>query len=224
MPHTRLLIIIFILILSFPVVSRCGLDSYYASGVSFFRTADLGSVTDELDTRSLSPGLDSDFLLSFGKPGGSAYLAGFGFIWSKRTERPDDIPFSSENAKASIQVFALPITAGYVKRFSEPGRRGWAAGGLVHYYIVKANVDFPNPEEGDPSYFRIRSDNSAERDAKGPGVSAFAAYEYPFFLGRFGIGIKGRWTSLQTETIDGIGTPEIDLSGVTLYLSIALVD
>ncbi len=200
------------------------MDSYFASGISFFRPGDFSATADDLGTRSLSPAIDSDFLLSFGDRNGLAYMGGFGFFWSRRTEKSDNIPFTSDQGKAQFQLLGFPFSAGFVRRFGAEGERGWAAGALAHYYFIQISVENPNSAEGDPVYFRLQEDNRAERDAQGPGVSAFALYEFPFFLGRFGAGVKGRWTSLEVKEINGMSTPEISLSGISLFLSIALVD
>lgn len=217
-------ILYFILILLSPKHSFCGVDSFFATGISFFRTADLAATADDLGSRSLSPAADSDFLLSFGNRDGLSYLGGFGFLWSRRTEKPDDISFTPDEGRARFQLLGFPFSLGVVNRFGEEGNRGWAGGVLAHYYFIQISVDNPNSAEGDPRYFRLQEDNRAERDAQGPGLTAFAVYEFPIFLGRFGMGVKGRWTSLEVKEINGMSTPEVDLSGITLFLSIALVD
>lgn len=211
-------------ILCIPDPSPAAVDSYFVSGLSFFDTADLAHTASDLNTRSLSPAWDNDFLLSFGAGEGLAVLGGFGLLWSRRTERSDNIPFAPDQGRSRLQLLGFPFSAGVVKRFSPPDRRGWVAGGLAHYYFLQLTVENPNSAEGDPRYFRLAEDDKADRDGQGPGITAFAAYEIPFFLGRLGAGVKARWTSISIDPVDGMSTPDVDLSAITLFLSVALAD
>ncbi len=202
--------------------SALSVDSYFTPGISFFPSGDLSQTADDLGTRDPSPAFDGDFLLSFRRGTRNSFLAGFGLVLSKRTEMGSDVPFAPAETKAKLQLFSFSFTTGWTKRFAPPDRKGWAAGLFAHYYLVKASVENPTSAEGDPQYFRLRADDTAERNGGGPGVSLFGAYEYPFFLGRIGIGVKARWTAIQVDEIDGLGTPDIDLSGATLFISVLL--
>lgn len=195
-------------------------NSYYMGGVSFFNTGDLNATTDEIDAGDLSPGLDGDFLVSFRDSKRTSVLAGFGILWSQRTEKENDIPFEGPGDRARIELLGFPFTIGFARRNPENGSGGLVWGALAHYYLMKVSVE---DQEGDvlSGGFRIGGDGMAERDAAGPGVSLFAAYEIPFFLGRIGAGMKGRWTDIRAEEKDNLGTPEFQLSGITLFLSIA---
>jgi hypothetical protein len=86
---------------------------------------------------------------------------------------------------------------------------------------VKFSVD-ADPARGDPSWFSLDASGRGERDGEGPALSAFVMYEIPFFLGRAGIGVKGRWAALRITDEPGLSTPEANLSAVTFFLSAAL--
>ena len=88
---------------------------------------------------------------------------------------------------------------------------------------MKATVTNPVVGEPDPPYFRTRG-GAGDRDARGPGISAFGTYEWPLFLGRIGLGVKLRWADLKVSDVEGLITPEINLTSLTFFLSVLLID
>lgn len=207
------------LLLLLPTASAAGVNSLFVNGLSFFDTGDFDRTASDLRADDLSPGYDGDYLLTLRDSKRTSVLAGFGIFWSRRTEKDDDIPFQEETARGGIETIAFPFSVGFARRDPANAGRGWMWGALAHYYFVKVSVDAPPGQE--PAWFRV-SGEEGERSGAGPALSAFAAYEVPFFLGRVGIGAKGRLAFVEIDEERGLGTPEIDLTGVTLFLSAAL--
>ena len=201
--------------------ARAGAGSLFLGGLSFFDAGDLDRTSEDIRAGSLSPGFDGDFLLSFRDAKRTSVLAGFGIFWSARTERDEEIPFSAPEEEARLEAFAFPFTAGFVRRPPPDRSRGWAWGALAHYYFVKMTVD-ADPGLGDPSGFSLDASGRGERDGGGPGISAFAAYEIPFLLGRAGAGVKARHAPVSVNGEPGLYTPDMNLSGITVFLSVAL--
>ncbi|MFH1277952.1 MAG: hypothetical protein ABIK65_06200 [Candidatus Eisenbacteria bacterium] len=203
-----------------PSLSGAGVNSLFLNGLTFFDTGGFDRTAADLRADDLSPGYDGDYLLTFRDSKKTSVLAGFGIFWSRRTERDDDIPFQAEGAKGRIQAIAFPFSVGFARRDPGDAGRGWMWGALAHYYYLKVSVDAPE-ELGTPAWFRL-SGEEGERDGQGPALSVFAAYEVPFFLGRAGLGVKGRIAFVAINDERGLGTPDIDLTGLTIFLSAAL--
>lgn len=210
-----------LLLLSFALPAAAGVNSLFINGLSFYDTGDFDRSAEDIRAADLSPAYDGDFLLTFRDSKRTSVLAGFGIFWSRRTEDVKDLPFSSPTDKSTIEVIGFPFTVGFARRGSENGGRGWMGGAMAHYYLLKVSVN-ANPGLGYPAGFSLNMNGEGERDGGGPGLSAFAAYEVPFFLGRIGAGVKGRWTSITIGEKAGLDTPGIDLTGVSLFLSVAL--
>lgn len=189
----------------------------FLNGASLYDTGDLKESARDLEVTNPSLAYDGDFLLTFGDRRGSA-LFGFGYFWARRTQA-DDIPFESRDPKR-LQLLGFPFTAGYVKRWERANGHYWSIGAMAQYVFVKATVE--NPDAVDPSWFVLREGNTGDRDAKGPGIAVTAGYEMPFFLGLWGAGVKARWSALSVEDVRGLATPDFQISGISLYLSIAL--
>lgn len=199
--------------------AAASVNSLFTNGLTFFDTGDFDQTAEDLGADDLSPGYDGDYLLTFRDTKKTTVLAGFGVFWSRRTDKRRDIPFEEAGPKGRIQTIGFPFTLGFGRRDPANAGRGWFWGVLAHYYFLKVSVDAPDGQE--PSYFRVSGDEG-ERDAEGPALSAFVAYEVPFFLGRVGAGVKGRVASIAVSDEPGLAKPEIDLTGVTLFLSVAL--
>lgn len=210
-----------VLLVSFASPLRADVNSLFLSGLSFFETGDLDESVQDLRTGDLSPGFDGDFLLTFRDSHKTSILAGFGIFWSRRTEDTGDIPFEEPTEGSRIEMLGFPLTVGFARR--DPARTGpgWFYGAMAHYYFLSTSVR-ADPGLGEVRGFPVGPDGEGERGADGPGVSVFAGYEIPFFLGYAGVGVKGRWTSLSVDEKPGLGTPEYNISGVTLFLSAAL--
>ncbi|MFH1679795.1 MAG: hypothetical protein ABIH26_04030 [Candidatus Eisenbacteria bacterium] len=209
-----------LLLLGLAAPSRGEVNSLFLGGLGFFDTGELDRTAADTRTGTLSPGFDGDFLLTFRDKRKTSVLAGFGIFWSRRTEKADDIPFAEPEQRSRFEVLGFPFSAGFVRRDPERSGRGWMWGALAHYYFLKATVD-ADPNRGDPAWFVLDAGHG-ERDAQGPAFSAFAVYELPFFMGRAGAGVKARWAFLSASEEAGVGTPDFNLSGVTLFLSAAL--
>jgi len=210
-----------VLLLSFTAPLRAEVNSLFLSGLSFFQTGDLDQSAEDLRTGDLSPGFDGDFLLTFRDSHRTSVLVGFGIFWSRRTEETGDIPFETPPEPSRIEMLGFPFTVGFARRDPERQGPGWFYGALAHYYFLNTTVE-ADPGLGDISGFNVGLDGEDQRGADGPGVSAFLGYEIPFFLGYFGVGVKGRWTSISVDEKRGTRTPEYDISGLTLFLSAAL--
>jgi len=204
-----------------PLAVRGEVNSLFLGGVSFFDTGNLDRTAADIRTGTLSPGFDGDFLLTFRDAKRTSVLAGFGIFWSRRTEAKDEIPFEAPDRLSRFEAFGFPFSAGFAVRDPERTGRGWAWGVLAHYTFLKISVD-ADPARGDPSGFLLDASGRGERDAEGPALSVFAVYEIPFFMGRIGAGAKIRYAAIATEEKAGLGTPDFNLSGVTLFLSAAL--
>jgi hypothetical protein len=200
---------------------RAEVNSLFLSGLSFFQTGDLDESAEDLRTGDLSPGFDGDFLLSFRDSHRTSVLAGFGIFWSRRTEDTGNLPFEEPREGSRIEMLGFPLSIGFARRDPARTGAGWFYGALAHYYFLSTSVR-ADPSLGEIRGFSVGLDGEGERGADGPGVSVFFGYEVPFFLGSIGAGIKGRWTSLSVDEKPGPGTPEYDISGVTLFLSAAL--
>ncbi len=211
-----------LILLAIALPAAASVNSLFINGLSFYDTGDFDRSAEDIRAADLSPGYDGDFLLTFRNSKRTSVLAGFGIFWSRRTEDVKDIPFSAPTEKSTIEAIGFPFTVGFACRDPENrGRRGWVWGAMAHYYLIKVSVN-ADPGLGYPSWFSLNESGEGARDGAGPGLSAFAAYEVPFFLGRIGAGIKARWTSLAIDEEAGIDTPGFDLTGVSIFLSLAL--
>ncbi len=210
-----------IALLVIPQHAHGEVGSMFLNGLSLFASNDIDRTADDLQTGNLNPAYDGDYLLTFGNPNGNHTLFGFGYFWTRRTES-NELPFGLSSGEARLQLFGFPISAGFGKRFSlSPGRTA-VIGLLGQYYFLQASAKSPDP--GDPAWFLLGEDNTGDRNAQGPGLTLFAAYEIPFFFGRIGLGAKGRITSLRVDEISGLAAPDLNLNGATVFLSVALND
>ena len=220
MKSTRVIPLLAVLaVLTVAVPAEAGVNSLFINGLGFFDTGDLRQASDDLGAGNLSPGYDGDFLLTFRDSHRTSVLTGFGIFWSRRSEKDDPLPFEAPTAPGRIEILGFPFTVGFARRGADPDRRGWVWGAMGHYYYVKLSVDSPPGLE--PSFFRV-SGSEGERNAEGPALSAFAAYEYPFFLGRAGVGVKARYAWIDVDDEAGLSTPDFGMTGVTLFVSAAL--
>ncbi|RPJ43849.1 MAG: hypothetical protein EHM19_07885 [Candidatus Latescibacterota bacterium] len=196
-------------------------NSLFLNGLAFFDTGDLEKTSRDVHAGNLSPAFDGDFLLSFRDKKKTSVLAGFGILWSRRTEKDDEIPFEAPERMARVEALGFPFALGFARKEAAMDRRGLSWGALAQYYFVKFTVD-ADPARGDPAGFSLDASGRGERDGEGPALSAFAIYDFPFFLGRAGVGVKARWAGVAIQKEPGLSTPEVDLTGVTLFASIAL--
>ncbi|NNE10150.1 MAG: hypothetical protein HKN20_16445 [Gemmatimonadetes bacterium] len=189
----------------------------FMNGGSLYDTGDFKQTANDLELTNPAIAYDGDFLLTFGDRRGSA-LVGFGYFWARRTQA-DDIPFESNDPKR-LQMLGFPFTAGYMKRWERANGHYWSLGAMAQYFFMKTTAE--NPDAVDPSWFILREGDTGDRDAQGPGIAVTAGYEMPFFLGLWGAGIKARWTALSVDDVRGLATPDFQISGVSVFVSVAL--
>src|SRR5262245_11971585 len=78
-------------------------------GAAFFNSNDVDEVAQELNFKSLSPGLDGGVFLQVGSPRqGVSFLTGIGVFWSRR-KHPTD--FTNEQGNVSSGEGAFRLTS-----------------------------------------------------------------------------------------------------------------
>ena len=191
-------------------------------GAAFFNSNDVDRVAEELNFHSLSPGLDGGVFLEIGSPRrGLSALTGVGVFWSRR-RHPED--FSSDGGAVTrrdgafrLTSIGLPVTLVY----SIPRGRGrFYAGGGVGYYAatVTAEADLTGsnwfPSDGSAS--------DGSRSADGPGLHLLVGYEHPTSIGGIGAGVLLRHARFTTDAARGAADFDVDLSGVSLFVSLSI--
>ncbi|MBN1826095.1 MAG: hypothetical protein JW958_07505 [Candidatus Eisenbacteria bacterium] len=219
---TRLLVLPILFLLLAPLPAAAGTGSLFFGGLSFFDPGDMDDAAKDLNTGGLSPGFDGDFLLAFRADEPTAILAGFGLFWSRRSEDDDGISFTEDPDLARLEMFGIPFTVGFIHRHAAPDERGFAWGALAQWTFLKMSVS-THPADTVRGGFRIDLDGTAERDADGPGLSLFGAYEIPYPLGRLGAGFRVRWTRFSADPISGLADPDAQLTGCSLFLSVSFL-
>ncbi len=191
-------------------------------GAAFFNSNDVDRVAEELDFGSLSPGIDGGVFLQIGSPRrGLSTLAGVSVFWSRR-KHPDN--FVSDNGDRTprdgafrLTSLGFPVTLVY----SIPrGRARFYAGGGVGYYA--ATVSAESDLTGSSWFPSDGSTNDGSRSADGPGIHFLAGYEHPTSIGGIGAGVLLRHARFQTDPVSGASDFDVDLSGVSLFLSLSI--
>jgi hypothetical protein len=191
-------------------------------GAAFFNSNDVDRVAEELDFGSLSPGIDGGVFLQIGPPRrGLSTLAGVSVFWSRR-KHPDDFVNDSGERMPGEGAFRLtsigfPVTL----VCSIPrGRARFYAGGGVGYYA--ATVTAESDLTGSSWFPSDGSTNDGSRSADGAGVHFLAGYEHPTSIGGIGAGVLLRHARFQTDSVSGASDFDVDLSGVSVFLSLSI--
>ena len=204
-------------------VDATELGAIMMGGAAFFNSNEVDQVAEELNFKSLSPGLDGGVFLQMGPPRqGVSFLAGIGVFWSRR-KHPTD--FTNEQGDVSsgegafrLTSLSLPITAVY--SFPTGAGRFYAGGGAAYYVAtVTAESDVTGsnwfPSDGTTS-------RSGSRSADGPGYHLIVGYEHPSPIGGIGGGVFLRHAKFPTDPASGVSNFDVDLSGISVFISLSV--
>ncbi len=191
-------------------------------GAAFFNSDDVDRVAEELDFGSLSPGIDGGVFLQIGPPRrGLGALAGVSVFWSRRKHPDEFVNDNGERAPGDgafrLTSIGFPVTLVY----SIPrGRARFYAGGGVGYYA--ATVSAESDLTGSTWFPSDGTANDGSRSADGPGVHFLAGYEHPTSIGGIGAGVLLRHARFKTDSASGASDFDVDLSGVSVFLSLSI--
>lgn len=203
--------------------ARAEIGAIMNVGAAFVAANDIDRIAGDLNFGSLSPGVDGGVLLQFGRiDHGWSGAIGLDAFWSRR--RLDDIYFPDdsgplESNRSAFTVTAIGFPASAIYSLPRMGGRVWAGAGAGYYVAtVRANTNisgsnyFPNDGTSD----------EGERAADGFGAHAMAGYERATRVGRIGGGVLARLARFPSDEVRGSSDFDVDLSGVTVFLSLSV--
>lgn len=205
-----------------PRIDATELGAIMMAGAAFFNSNDVDRVAEELNFKSLSPGLDGGVFLQVGSArNGWSGLGGIAVFWARRrhpTEFVSDEGSITESEGAfRLTSLGIPITALYSL---SRGRGRFYAGAGVGYYVATVTAD--SDVTGSNWFPNDGTSSGGTRSADGPGLHLVAGYEHPTPIGGLGAGLLFRHARFPTDDVRGASNFDVDLSGVSLFVSLSV--
>jgi hypothetical protein len=205
-----------------PRPAAAEIGALMTGGPTFFRATDVNRVASDLNFDSLSPGLDGGVVLRFGRlERGWSGQTGVFVFWSRRRHTEDlaSIDGLLVRRETAFRLTALGFPATLVYSMRRGGGVLYAGIGAAYYVATvtaESDVSGSNwfPSDGSPA--------SGERSADGPGAHATVGYEYLTRYGALGGGALLRGAKFPVDDARGASDFDVDLSGVSLFLSFSI--